>query len=163
MHARRAKDAGELALIRRAAAATAPAYASLRERIAASPHAPRIRLLGFQADVRSLFEAMDIFALSSIREGLPNVVLEAMAMEVSVLATRCGGLAAFGRDGEDMLLVEPASVGALATGLERLARDPGLRARLAHTARVRVQAEHGFARRMERFRSVYDRLVDGST
>src|SRR5260221_1383372 len=109
--------------------------ASLRARIAASRHAQRLRLLGFRADVRALFEAMDIFALSSIREGLPNVVLEAMATEVSVLATRCGGLATFGRDGEDMLLVEPGSAEALADGLRRLARDPGLRARLASAAR----------------------------
>jgi len=133
--------------------------ASLRARIAASRHAQRLRLLGFRADVRALFEAMDIFALSSIREGLPNVVLEAMATEVSVLATRCGGLATFGRDGEDMLLVEPGSAEALADGLRRLARDPGLRARLASAARGRVEKDCGFRHRMERFRSVYDRLV----
>jgi glycosyltransferase involved in cell wall biosynthesis len=134
----------------------------LRRRIESSPHAARMRLLGFQPDVRSLFEAMDVFALSSIREGLPNVVLEAMAMEVAVLATRCGGLEAFGRDGDDMLLVEPGSAAALAAGLERLARDAGLRRRLVQAARSRVEQEHGFARRMERMRAVYDRLLDGA-
>jgi glycosyltransferase involved in cell wall biosynthesis len=134
----------------------------LRRRIEASPHARRMRLLGYQPDVRSLFEAMDVFALSSIREGLPNVVLEAMAMEVPVLATRCGGLEAFGRDGEDMLLVEAGSASALAQGLARLARDPDLRRRFARAARDRVEREHGFARRMERMRAVYDRLLDGA-
>jgi glycosyltransferase involved in cell wall biosynthesis len=135
--------------------------ARLRAQIAASRHAGRMQLLGFRSDALALFEAMDVFALSSIREGLPNVVLEAMAMEVPVLATRCGGLEAFGRDGEDMLLVDPSSVEALARALARLAGDPILRSRLARAARTRVETELGFARRMERFRGVYDRLVDG--
>jgi glycosyltransferase involved in cell wall biosynthesis len=133
----------------------------LRAQIAASRHTRRMRLLGFRSDSLALFEAMDLFALSSIREGLPNVVLEAMAMEVPVLATRCGGLEAFGRDGEDMLLVDPSSVEALARALARLAGDPALRSRLARAARARVETELGFARRMERFRRVYDRLLDG--
>ena len=71
-------------------------------------------------------------------------------------------IATFGRDGEDMLLVEPGSVAALAAGLERLARDAGLRRRLARAARGRVEREHGFASRMERVRAVYDRLLDGA-
>jgi glycosyltransferase involved in cell wall biosynthesis len=131
----------------------------LRARIAGSRHASRIRLLGYRSDVRDLFEAMDLFALSSIREGLPNVVLEAMAMEVPVLATRCGGLEAFGRDGEDMLLVPPGSAEDLARGLLRLAHDPALRSRLARAARTRVEGEAGFAARTARFVPVYDRLL----
>ena len=57
--------------------------------------ADRIRLLGFQRrhHGRST-EAMDVFALSSLREGLPNVLLEAMAMEVPVVATRIAGIPA---------------------------------------------------------------------
>ncbi len=105
----------------------------LQGRIADSRHAPRMKLLGFR--------------------------LEAMAMEVPVLATRCGGLEAFGRDGEDMLLVDAGSSAALAAGLERLARDPGLRARLARSARARVERDASFRARMSRFVAVYDRLV----
>ncbi|HVG90973.1 MAG TPA: glycosyltransferase, partial [Alphaproteobacteria bacterium] len=65
----------------------------------ASKWSDRLELLGYQSDARALFEALDIFALSSLREGLPNVVLEAMAMEVPVVATRCGGMESFARDG----------------------------------------------------------------
>jgi 2-deoxystreptamine N-acetyl-D-glucosaminyltransferase/2-deoxystreptamine glucosyltransferase len=82
-----------------------------------------------------------------------------MAMEVPVLATRCGGLEAFARDGEDALLVPTGSVDALADGLVRLARDPTLRARLARAARARIERECGFAERMRRFVRVYDRLL----
>ena len=130
----------------------------LRARVAASRHAASLSLLGFQRDVRALFEGFDLFCLSSLREGLPNVVLEAMAMELPVLATRCGGMEAFARDGEDALLCDAGSVDALADGLRRLVRDPELRRRLAASARERVVRELSFARRMERMVAVYDSL-----
>ena len=79
-------------------------------------------------------------------------------MEVPVLATRCGGMEAFARDGEDALLVPAGSVDALADGLVRLARDPALRSRLARAARARIVAQQSFASRMEKFVGVYDRL-----
>ena len=102
-----------------------------------------------------------MFCLSSLREGLPNVVLEAMAMEVPVLATRCGGIEAFGHDGVDMVQVSAGDAGSLAEGLRRLAEDAGLRARLAAAARARIEAEYSFRRRMERMAELYDRLLDG--
>jgi glycosyltransferase involved in cell wall biosynthesis len=131
----------------------------LRARIAASRHRDRLKLLGFRSDVRALFEAFDVFALSSIREGLPNVVLEAMAMEIPVLATRCGGMEAFAQDGHDALLVPPGDAAALADGLVRLARDPELRLRLGRAARARIERDASFAARMERFVQLYDRLL----
>ena len=134
----------------------------LRARIAASPHAARLALLGFRRDTRALFEAFDLFALSSLREGLPNVVLEAMATEVPVVATRCGGMEAFARDGEDALLVAAGSVDALAAGLARALCDPALRARLAATARARIERELSFARRIERVAALYDRVLEGA-
>jgi glycosyltransferase involved in cell wall biosynthesis len=124
-----------------------------------SRHADRFRLLGFQEDTVELFEAFDVFALSSLREGLPNVVLEAMAMEVPVVATRCGGMESFGHDGEDMLLVDAGSADALERGLERLVRDADLRARLARAARARIERDLSFTRRMQKMVAVYDRLL----
>lgn len=131
----------------------------LTAQIAASRHAPRLKLLGFREDMKELFAVMDVFALSSLREGLPNVVLEAMAMEVPVLATRCGGMEAFAKDGEDALLVDAGSVDALERGLTRLATDAGLRARLSRNARAKIERESSFRRRMERFAEIYERLM----
>jgi glycosyltransferase involved in cell wall biosynthesis len=122
----------------------------LAARIAASPCAERIELLGFRSDTVQLFESFDIFCLSSLREGLPNVVLEAMAMEVPVLATRSGGMQEFARDGEDALLCDPGSVDELEDGLERLCNDDELRSRLARGARERIEADCSFAARMDR-------------
>jgi glycosyltransferase involved in cell wall biosynthesis len=130
----------------------------LEAQAAATGHGDRIRLLGFRADTVALFESLDLFCLSSLREGLPNVVLEAMAMEVPVVATRCGGIDAFGRDGVDMLTVEAGSVDALADGLRRLAGDAATRLRLARAARRRIEDEFSFRRRMDRMTEVYDLL-----
>src|SRR5205814_1768488 len=68
----------------------------LEMQIARTGFGSRFRILGFQEDARNLFQAFDIFCLSSLREGLPNVVIEAMAMEVPVVATRRGGFECFG-------------------------------------------------------------------
>lgn len=129
----------------------------LQARIDASPCSERIELLGFRADTVELFEGFDIFCLSSLREGLPNVVLEAMAMEVPVLATRSGGMQEFARDGEDALLCDPGSTRELERGLERLVSDGELRTRLARNARARIESECSFAARMDRVVGFYAR------
>ncbi len=136
-----------------------------RERLDALARAAdgRVRLFGFRSDVREMLEACDAFALSSLREGLPNVVLEAMACEVPVLATRCGGVEAVLRDGVDGLLVPVGSAPALEAGLVRLAADAALRARLAQAARERVESEFSFARRMQRFAALYEELLPAAT
>jgi glycosyltransferase involved in cell wall biosynthesis len=115
-------------------------------------------LLGFCSDTVALFECFDIFCLPSLREGLPNVVLEAMAMEVPVLATRCGGIEAALRDGEDSRLIRPGSVDALEQGLADLVGDQRERQELAARALERVTSEFSFRRRMDKVIAVYDEL-----
>jgi glycosyltransferase involved in cell wall biosynthesis len=121
--------------------------------------AGRVRLLGYQSDPRAVYEASDLFALSSLREGLPNVVLEAMAMETPVVATRIAGVPRLVRDAETGVLVEPGSVDALAAGLERLVSDAAARDRLASAARRFVVERYSFAARMTKVRAIYDRLL----
>ena len=132
------------------------------QRLTAQAHSTgydaRIRFLGFQASPRELFEAFDIFCLSSRREGLPNVVLEAMAMEVPVVATRSGGIEKFGRDGEDMLIVPVGREEPLKEAIRSLIYNVRMRAALARTARRRIEDEYSFRQRMNRVVEVYDRL-----
>ncbi len=135
-----------------------PQKAALAAQIAASKFAARWKLLGFQKDTRALFENFDLFALSSLREGLPNVVLEAMAMEVPLLATRSGGMAAFARHGEDAWLIYPGSVDELERGLEKLLTDADLRRKLALAARSRIERDSSFSARVAKELAVYARL-----
>src|SRR5690606_36084225 len=120
----------------------------------------RVRMLGFRSDVRDLMEAFDLFALSSLREGLPNVVLEAMAFEVPLLATRCGGVEAVVRNDVEAVLVPVSSSKALEDGLVRLASDAPLRSRLSRAGRERVERDFSFVRRMARFAALYTELLD---
>ncbi|MBL8863565.1 MAG: glycosyltransferase family 4 protein [Planctomycetes bacterium] len=126
----------------------------------AARSAGRVRLLGFRSDVRDLMEAFDIFALSSLREGLPNVVLEAMACEVPLLATRCGGVEAVVRNDVEALLVPAGSSTALSAGLTLLASDPTRRVGHSHSALERVKRDFSFAGRMQRFATLYADLTD---
>src|SRR5262249_9818316 len=87
----------------------------------------RVLMLGYRPDVSELYQAMDVYALSSLSEGLPNVLLEAMALEVPIVATRIAGVPRLVRDEVTGLLVEPGSVDALTHGLDRLLADPALR------------------------------------
>src|SRR5207253_2817279 len=109
--------------------------------------ADRVRLLGYQSDPRPLYEAADVFALSSLREGLPNVVLEAMALEVPVVATRVAGVPRLIVSERNGLLVEPSRPETLAKALARLLQSPELRARFQAAGRLTVQRRFSFAAR----------------
>jgi len=81
-----------------------------------------------------LMAACDLFVLNSVHEGLPHVVLEAMALGLPVVATAAGGTPEVVRDGETGVLV-PGRYGTLGASLSALARDPALRRRLGRAAR----------------------------
>ncbi len=119
----------------------------------------RVRLLGYLADPRDLYEAMDLFALSSLREALPNVLLEAMAMDVPVVATRIAGIPGLITDGENGLLVEPGNARQLAAALVRLLRDDSLRADLQKAARLTIETRYSFAGRIRKIQAIYDALL----
>lgn len=119
--------------------------------------ADRVRLLGFRSDCLELYQAMDCFALSSHREGLPNVLLEAMAVEVPILCTNVAGIPRLIRSEENGILIEPGSVEALEEGLLRLATDVDLRRRLGAAARQTIESQYSFRTRMDRIKTIYDK------
>ena len=133
----------------------------LRAQMTASKYSDRFELTGFVEDVPTFLEGLDLYCLSSLREGLPNSVLEAMSFELPVLSTRCGGMESFLRDGEDGMLIETGSSDAILDGLRALVTDAPLRAHLGAAARARILADCSFSRRMERVVAVYESL--GST
>jgi glycosyltransferase involved in cell wall biosynthesis len=119
----------------------------------------RVRLLGYRADTLEMYEAMDIYALSSLSEGLPNVVLEAMALEIPVVATRVGAIPQLLDHERSGLIVEPGSDDELARALSRLLLDSGLRISAGMAGRERVVASYSFDARMRKIRAIYDDLL----
>ncbi len=121
-----------------------------------------VTLPGWQSDVRGCFEAMDVFGLSSLREGLPNVLLEAMALEVPCVATRIAGVPKLIADGADGLLVPAGDLPALTAALRRLLADRQLWERCRAAARQTIETRYSFAGRMAKLRDLYDALLGGS-
>jgi glycosyltransferase involved in cell wall biosynthesis len=111
-------------------------------------------LTGFRPDAVELMAACDVFAMSSLWEGLPVAVMEALALGLPVVATAVGGLAETFTDGVDALLVPSGDSVALADAIERVACDPTLRSMLADAARARAD-EFDAARAQLRIEEIY--------
>jgi len=102
---------------------------------------PRVTWVGWldeQAKDAQLRRA-EIFVMSSLSEGLPVALLEAMAYELAIVTTAVGGIPEVTTDGEDGLLVAPGDPRALAAALCALAGDVALRTRLGGAARDRAE------------------------
>jgi glycosyltransferase involved in cell wall biosynthesis len=119
----------------------------------------RVRFLGYLSELREYYEGLDLFALNSSREGLPNVLLEAMAMEVPVVATRVGGIPQLITNGENGLLVQPGADGELAHALQQLLSDDSLRARFGSAGRRTIETRYNFATRINKISAFYDNLL----
>lgn len=99
--------------------------------------ADRVLWLG-ERDARGLLAGFDVFALSSRKEGLPYVVLEAMAAGLPVVATTTAGVEILVESGSNGFVVPAGDTLAFGAALAALAADPGLRARQSRAARERA-------------------------
>ena len=104
--------------------------------------AGRVRFLGWRDDTAPLFGAADAFVCSSRIEPFGNIVVEAWAARVPLVAARVQGPAALLSDGEDGLLVPPEDAGAMAAAIRRLAGEPALADRLTDAGRPRFEAAY---------------------
>jgi len=93
---------------------------------------------GLQANVAEWLASFDFVAFSSIREGVPVAMLEAMAFGLPVVATRVGGIPEVITDGRDGILVECRCPEELAGAIARVARDVNLRKAIGKQGRERV-------------------------
>jgi glycosyltransferase involved in cell wall biosynthesis len=116
--------------------------------------------LGYQEDVAPFYAAFDALVLPSSNEGTPVSVIEALAAELPVVATRVGGVPDVVRDGEDGFLVEAGATDDLADRLGRLARDPALRAQMGKRGRERVLPRYAVERLVDDMDHLYRSLLD---
>jgi colanic acid/amylovoran biosynthesis glycosyltransferase len=103
----------------------------------------RVRFHGYlsQPQVRDLLKQADVFVMSSFAEGVPVVLMEAMAAGVAVVATRIAGIPELVRHGESGLLVSPGDTAGTVIAIRSLLEDPELRNRCAAAGRKRVEQE----------------------
>jgi glycosyltransferase involved in cell wall biosynthesis len=103
---------------------------------------------------------LDLFVHPSFKhEGVPQVLLQAMAMERAVVASDIGGIREVVRDGVDGLLVPPRDPGRLAEGMVRLLLDPEKRYSMGKRGREQVLQKWTLEKMVEKTIGVYERLI----
>jgi glycosyltransferase involved in cell wall biosynthesis len=116
-----------------------------------------------QDEIAGFYADTDIFCLASFAEGVPVVLMEAMAMEIAVIATRIAGIPELVEDGVSGLVVAPGSADRLAAALRTLAYDPALRRAMGRAGRAKVLAEFDVAKSAAQLRELFGSSGASST
>lgn len=117
----------------------------------------RVHLIGHREDVPQVLEAFDIFVLPSYaNEGVPQAVMQAMAMGLPVITTRVGAIEEVVTEGETGIFVPPRNVGALAEAMRSLAADEGKRRRFGEAGRRVAEQRFSIERMLWRMEQVFE-------
>ena len=122
----------------------------------------RVRLLGARGDVPRLLQAADLFLLTSITEGIPLTLLEAMASSLACVATCVGGVAEVIVPNETGLLAPSGDPENIACQLDRLSSDPALRKQMGRAGRQRIQQRFAAEQMHASYRQVYGEMLGES-
>jgi glycosyltransferase involved in cell wall biosynthesis len=117
---------------------------------------------GFRTDVIGCIKGFDVFAMSSVTEGLGTSLLDAMACARPIVATRAGGIPEIVEDGVNGLLVEPRDHHAMAAAIVRMLKDADLRQRMGEAGFARVQERFTVERMLAGTLAVYERVAGSS-
>ena len=121
-----------------------------------------VSFLGYQRDIAAFMSISDIIVISSVREGLPNVLLEALALAKPVVATQVGGISEVLQDRETGLLVPPKDSRRLAEAIIYVLRNPKEAANLGARGKRLVSREFSVNRMAQKVAQVYrDILSEG--
>ena len=137
-----------------------PERASLEARVAALGLGSAVFFHGFRRDALAFIAHADALVLSSRHEGVPYVLLEALALGTPAVSTRVGGIPEVVRDGVEGLLVPPADPDALGAALSRLLNEPALAARMIGAGRDRITAAFSADIMAARYADLYREVID---
>jgi glycosyltransferase involved in cell wall biosynthesis len=140
-----------------------PLRASLDERIAALGLQQLVRLHGsrLQAEIVEAYRSAAVFALAPVvtddgdRDGIPNVLVEAMASQVPVVSTRISGIPELITSGREGMLVEPRDPHALADALQAALQDGTRVVAMAAAGRAKVEQQFDLRANTARLRSLF--------
>lgn len=121
--------------------------------------ADEVRFLGKRSDIPELLAAMDLYVITSRREGLPVSLIEAMMAARPIVSTRVGGIPDAVADGKEAVLVEPDDRGALVQAVLGLAGDPAKMRSLGADARSKALATYSAHSILEALERIYTSLL----
>jgi glycosyltransferase involved in cell wall biosynthesis len=133
-----------------------PRRQHLMERIAATGLTGRIHLIGHREDIPDVLAAMDLFALPSYaNEGVPQAIMQAMAMELPVVSTTVGSIDEAVEDGITGCLIEPKNTSQLEEKLMKLLGDETLRRQMGKAGRDRAQSRFSLDAMLDAMENVF--------
>ena len=131
----------------------------LQKQIDALGVSDSVRLPGFTDELDQFMPHFDVFVQSSHTEGLPNVLLEAMAARTAVVATEVGGTNEVVVEGETGLMVPPNQTDQLTKAIQAVLQDDSLRRLMGENGRKRVEEQFTFEAQAESYWELFQRLV----
>jgi len=137
-----------------------PDEASLRQQVIDLELGDAVSFSGVVDDVFAFMADIDIVVLPSLWEGMPNILLEAMAAGRPIVATRLAGIEELVQDGESAVLCEPGRPEPLAEAIMRLMDDSELAGRLARAARRDVEERFDISQTIAQTQALYESLLD---
>ena len=139
-----------------------PARPQIVEAIQSMGLSGQVTLAGHIPDIGRYYQAADLVVIPSLSEGSPNVLLEAMAAGIPVVATPVGGIPEIVTHGESALLVPPQNPGAMAEAINLLLSSPGTAISLAQQARANVETDYTPEARARSLLQIYAGLLHSS-
>lgn len=139
-----------------------PERARIEARISALEMERQVTLTGQQDAARPFYGIADVAVLSSLSEGSPNALLEAMSAGVPAIATRVGGVPEIAEDGQSALLVPPANVPAMRDALARIFTDQPLAASLVSRSKALITEHYVPEARAGRLADIYRQVAGGA-
>jgi glycosyltransferase involved in cell wall biosynthesis len=116
-----------------------------------------VTFAGHREDVPEVLRALDILALPSLHEGIPQVGLQALAVKVPVIGSDVGGIPSIIRPNQTGRLVLPGDAAALAAAIRETIGDRAATERLCEAGRALVEAEHSLDHMLDRLERLYER------
>jgi glycosyltransferase involved in cell wall biosynthesis len=136
-----------------------PEEVAIREEMERCGVGERVRLLGLRRDVPRLLAAADVFFLTSISEGIPVTLIEAMAARLPIVSTRVGGVGEVVVEGETGRLTDSGDYAGLAAALVALSRSPETRVAMGMAGRRRAEAMFTQAQMTASYAAMYEELA----
>ncbi|MDD5097388.1 MAG: glycosyltransferase family 4 protein [Candidatus Omnitrophica bacterium] len=131
----------------------------VEELIAASNLEKNIILLGWRRDIPEILAAFDVFVLTSLWEGLPITLLEAMAKAKAIIATDTGGVREIIEEGKTGFLVQPHAMDELAHKLAGLLKDSALKVRIGNSAKESLKYDFRADKMIDNTQALYNSLM----
>lgn len=136
-----------------------PLLNDLKGQAAALGVADKVIFPGFRRDIPDILNALDIFIISSHHEGIPMIVLEAMALNLAIVSTAVGGIKEIIEPDISGILTKAGEPRALADGCEKLIDDPSLRRQIQVAAGKRIETEYSADIQKQRLIELYFQLM----